>query len=98
MKTLHIINAPQTIIGFNPLLSRFSLNDGVIFIQDGCYSLNAPAIIEQLQQHDIVVFAIADDLRARNVQIDHSVNAAVNPVDYNDFVDLTLAHNKTISW
>ncbi len=93
-KTLHIINAPQTAAMFATTLSRFCTNDSVIFIQDGCYSLNIADIIAQSQQSNIAIYAISDDLTARNVIVDSSVN----PIDYDAFVDLTLEHHKTISW
>lgn len=94
MNTLHIINAPQTPAGFTTTLSRFSPMDSVIFIQDGCYGLNAPEIITAMSALTITVYAIDDDLSARNVLITEAIKA----IDYDAFVDLTLAHHKTISW
>ena len=98
MTTLHIINAPQTAVTFATTLSRFCTNDSVIFIQDGCYSLNFADIITQSQQSSVAIYAIADDLTARKVKIDGLLQDLVMPIDYDAFVGLTLAHHKTISW
>ena len=94
MTTLHIINAPQTTVDFATTLSLMCANDSVIFIQDGCYSLNAAAIIAQLQSRQLAIYAIDDDLNARNVPLNHVING----INYEGFVDLTLDHHKTISW
>jgi sulfur relay protein TusB/DsrH len=98
MKTLHIINTPQTIAGFAITLSRCNPNDSMIFIQDGCYSLNGSAITSQLKTAQVTAYAIEDDLTARNVQFDVAPDVNVNTINVDQFVDLTVQHHKTISW
>jgi sulfur relay protein TusB/DsrH len=73
-------------------LKRIGSNDSVIFIQDGCYGLNAPSNIELLNMHGVNVYAIEEDLTARNI------SSNFNGIMYDDFVQLTLSHNNTISW
>jgi tRNA 2-thiouridine synthesizing protein B len=96
MTTLHIINAPQTEAQLSATLSLTTAHDSLVFIQDSCYCLNAPSIVKLLTGSAITVYAIKEDLIARNVIADKTL--AVEAIDYELFVDLTLSHKKTITW
>lgn len=90
MNTLHILNSPLSGTELAAQFALFGANDSVIFIQDGCYTLaNSSAIADKVN-----LYALEDDLKARNITCPDSVKV----LDYPGFVDLTLAHHKTISW
>jgi tRNA 2-thiouridine synthesizing protein B len=93
---LHIISSVRTPNAMERLLKRCGEQDSIIFIQDGCYSLTAPDNIRKLLEHAVDVYAIAEDLTARN--IDQPGKIVAKAIDYDSFVDLTLTHHNTISW
>lgn len=88
MTTLHIINSAKTPSELIRLFQYFCAGDSVIFIQDGCYSLTTPLTTEGLS-----FYALSQDMSARGIEA-----STVAPLGYEDFVDLTLANNKTVSW
>ena len=91
--TLHIIDQPLAAEALTAQLSLFTAHDGLIFIQDGCYSLKSPAILSRLQQSTLTCYALIDDLQARNISAE-----SITSINYPAFVDLSLEYNKTISW
>ncbi len=88
MTTLHIINSAKTIPELTTLSRYFVKGDSVIFIQDGCYNL-----LHHTLPQSFSYYGIKDDSAARNI-----VCPAAKLIDYEHFIDLTLAHAKTISW
>ena len=96
MSTLHIINTPQSKSDLSLHLQRFDSSDAVIFIQDGCYTLLSQEVFAVLNTSIVKAYAIEADLNAR--AITRQSPLAFDTIDYDAFVDLTLAHHKTISW
>jgi tRNA 2-thiouridine synthesizing protein B len=96
MSTLHIINTPQSQSDLSLHLQRFDNGDAVIFIQDGCYSLLNHQVSSVLNTSIVKAYAIEADMNARAVSRQNAL--AFDIIDYDAFVDLTLSHQKTISW
>lgn len=90
---LHLISRPITQEQLNQQLSFVSEGDGIVFMQDSCYSLQAPSIQASLAYQNFEVYAVSRDMKARNINYQQ-----VNIVNYQQLVQLSLQYDKTISW
>lgn len=80
MSTLHIINdaRKQTLI---------SVNDGVIYIENGVYGMDK-------DQSGTTCYALTPDIEARGLGLPKDVQG----VDYTGFVELCTRYDKVVTW
>lgn len=98
MATLHMLtHSPFTdsrlssclrIVGHNDAL--LLCGDAVYALQPGCAQLQAL----ELMPASIAVFALDEDLQARNI----AVGARAQAIDYPEFVELSMRFAKVNSW
>lgn len=89
--TLHILNKLA-----QPLelcLSALAQGDSVILIEEAVYALLQPELMKQLS-NSASLYVLDTDAKARGIAFVDTVSA----VNYEQFVDLTVQHDKSISW
>ena len=98
MKTLHIVNrSPEHPSTMARCLRFSSKNDSLLLIEDGVYFALASTLSKIKQSLDalnISLYALEEDLIARGIQADKSIQT----VSYDGFVKLTATHSKSSSW
>lgn len=103
--TLHTLNKTQSVSLLNSQLSQcMSAGDAVILIEDGvyqCMSLSNTSNISN-QEHwsdkAASIYVLSDDARARGIPIESIKHPKIIFISYQEFVTLTLKHNKVVSW
>lgn len=91
--TLHTLNTPPSDRHTLSLcLDAMSTDDVLLLIEDAVY-LAAPPHRHSLSPH-LNIYALAIDLNARGVKADSSVSV----IDDVEFVALSLACNRVVSW
>lgn len=93
MPSLHLIKSPITPAQLDERCAMLANGDGILFLQDACYSLKSKAIDDRLSSVENTCYVIAQDLTARNID-----TRQCQLIDYNEFVELTLKYQNTISW
>lgn len=90
MSQLHVFSSLQSFQRGQVVLSQLSPNDGVLLRADALYQL--------LSSVDFAAgsFALEADALARG--LDPEQFTQVTWIDYNDWVDLVIQHDTTISW
>lgn len=95
MSTLHIVSSTIQPHQQQQLIDSLNDNSSVIFVTDGTYLLRNNQFIDALKQHtSIVINAIEEDCIARALPD----NEQFNRIDYDSFVQLTLAHENSMTW
>lgn len=97
MSSLYIINSPKTSSQLQSILATITANDAILLIQDACYMLKAPVLVELLQTHHTSCYALQNDIDARN-SAPNGQSDNITTINYNEFVELTLTHQNSISW
>lgn len=69
-------------------------DDQFLLMQDGVYAIQQSEFINSGRS----IFALKDDLSARGISISDEQKNNVIAIDYDQFVELTLETDKTISW
>lgn len=100
MSILHTLNKTAHHIAVNEKLSQvINEDDSVVLIENGvyqCVSTFSDASTKkswpQLTKH---IFALKEDALARGVSID---TQGISFISYEEFVTLSLSHNKVVSW
>lgn len=93
--TLHIVtNSPFSSPALTQCLARMAENDGLVLIQDGVYILAEQQLPVQINTTD-KVYVLSEDMQARGLKCTHS---NISVIDYAEFVALTLAYQRTLSW
>jgi len=90
---LHLLSQTTTEEQLSARLTLVGKDDGIVFMQDSCYSLKSPAVVALLAYQTFKLYALADDMQARNIDA-----PSVELIDYPQFVQLSLDYQKTISW
>ena len=94
MSTLHTVN--KTGQALELCLRALLLGDAILLIEDGVYALfESPEVLEEVIR-DIPVYVLQADSLARGVSNRNELD--ISAVDYNEFVELTDAHDKVLSW
>lgn len=93
MATLHIINqSPLTHASGLRALDRSLATDSILLIENGVYALRDQRFMERVTQH---LYALKADVNARGIT---PPAKGVELVDYDEFVRLTLACDRSVSW
>ena len=73
-------------------------DDALLLAGDGVYAAlgDAAVVLHELHVAGVAIFALAEDCATRG--IDTRLPAFVATVDYGGFVDLAVAHPRTVSW
>lgn len=103
MTTLHILrSAPTSNSAFSDLLNTAQPNDTVILIDDGCYALHSPIMVEKVELkliNKINVVASHQSARAINDHLNiEQLAQEFAAIDMAAVVNLTLAHERVITW
>lgn len=95
---LHIIRQSSTAHqGLHQCLKYKQAGDGILFISDGVLNLCLQQNIPLLNTAELSnkLFVLDSDLTARNLSI-HELD--VKQISYQEFVELTLQYEKTLTW
>jgi tRNA 2-thiouridine synthesizing protein B len=88
MSTLHIFSKPLSHYCTNALENLISSDDTVLLVGDACYN------IKQYRQFSAALHLLKEDATARAITLsEYDVD-----IDYNQFVELTLTGQNTITW
>ena len=98
--SLHIINkSPYESTQLQRCLACAQPGNSIIFIEDGVYALATNAAlsptIEQASTH-YLLYGLKADIEARG--LNDRLIKDVKLIDYDDWVDLVILYDKTISW
>lgn len=98
MKTLHLLShSPYGDDRLNSCLRLLGADDGLLLSGDAVYALQPDSAAHKAlasRPSGAGLYALAEDLQARNIQAD----TAVTVLDYSAFVALTLRYDKVNSW
>lgn len=103
MTILHTVNkSPFSSTVLQECLTVLGSGHSLLLIEDGVYgalSVNPQATImsELCNRGQNEFFVLSDDLNARGLQNDLLLKQ-IKPVDYDEFVQLTIQHNSVQSW
>lgn len=91
---LHLVfTSPNNSSALRDCLNNFQEQDGLILLEDGVLAITNFAQ-QSLPLNNKPCFALESDLKARGIE--HLCPLPI--ISYDDFVELTLKYNKTISW
>jgi len=89
---LHVISkSPYEASTLSQCLLSTTHGDGILLMQDGVYGINHQSI--KNVPHPIYV--IGDDLAARGLENNH---AKIKSITYDEFVELCVQYESSISW
>ncbi len=97
--TLHILSAsPFAGSCLEECARVIAADDALLLSGDGVYAAlgEAADVLHALRAAGVAIFALAEDCAARG--IDARLPACVITIDYGGFVDLAVAHPRTVSW
>lgn len=94
MGVLHLLSQPPGPV-WEGLCPRLGDGDRVLLLGDGVYGLRHP-LLGRLQDAGAGIAALAPDLVARGIE--PSGAEGVRVIDYEEFVDLTVACGRILSW
>ena len=85
MSLLHLVSRASAL---DACLRYVGLDDAVLLLADGVYAATAARTAKA------AVAALDDDAAARGVHIESPIKS----VSYDDFVDLVVAHDASVTW
>lgn len=97
---LHTVNkSPFRHSALEDCIAIIGDGDGLLLLEDGVYALAAgtrgAAMLQQLRQRRVDIYAVADDLARRDITI---AKALADVISYKEFVALTLTYHSVHSW
>ncbi|WP_199611603.1 sulfurtransferase complex subunit TusB [Flocculibacter collagenilyticus] len=93
----HVLNDVSVLA---PIIAK---GDAVLFLQDGVYNIEGQQLQHLVKQVSFSkAYALEADLTARHVTTENEFNSDCKPlkvqsINYNEFVDLTLAYQTVIT-
>lgn len=91
---LHIVKNPHQIPS---VLAYLSDQDAVILVEDSIYAINEGHFSHFLLKNcPASVFFLSNDALARGLTL--SINEFIQHVDFEGFVELTVAHEQSMTW
>jgi len=95
-RVLHLISkSPSDTVAWSVCLDRTAEGDAIMLLGDAVYACHHQAWLAGLGDRQLYV--LAPDMRARGLQV-NDLSPLVHPVDFEGFVDLTVAFERIISW
>ena len=95
--TLHLLSrSPVSGSSFLDCLHSCSPEDEILLIQDAVYACASETHRALLKSRAIQCYALIADCDARGVVLPE--DGAIHPVDYQDFVELTVKHPRSVTW
>ena len=89
---LHLIQkSPFTSNTLAECMTKTESDDAILLMHDGVYGIHHP----EITQTSIKIFALSDDLNARGLKIESS---HIQPISYDEFVELCTQYESSISW
>ena len=76
-------------------LGRIQQHDGVLLLQDACYLLNHPNLLNKLCATECSVLVLDEDIAARGLTL---TQTNIKTISYAEFVELSMLYDKVISW
>lgn len=96
MATLHTLNKPPSNTELlAQLVNALEDEDSVVLLEDGVYHTLSISESDHALSKAKTIYMIANDSLARGIQ---STSPLVSSITYEEFVDLTVTHDKVISW
>lgn len=94
---LHTVSHSFYQIDNEALLKMVMQNDVILLLQDGVTAaIFKSDSLERLKQTGVTIYALHEDVEARGLKA--LVGDDIELVDYQGFVDLTIAHSPQIVW
>ncbi|HEY1845741.1 MAG TPA: sulfurtransferase complex subunit TusB [Buttiauxella sp.] len=94
---LHILNQSPFSADLDTLLRCVKAGDELLLTQDGVIAaLEGGRHLELLLAAPISISALREDLEARGLVA--QISTKIDAVSYNDFVRLTVKHERQITW
>lgn len=95
MTTLHVINKTDASL-WRTCAAALGSGDALLLIEDAVYAaLPAESVVAQIPA-GVQLCALAEDLAARGISA--RIRPGFSRASYNDFVALSLAHDRVVSW
>lgn len=103
MATLHILrSSPTANSAFTDCLALFSPSDTLLLIDDGCYALHSAAFAQAIKNDELKHIQVLEKHQtARGISEINNLTAKAatyNAIDMNGVVDLTLTHDRVVTW
>lgn len=97
MSTLHLLNeSPFIGSSLTTALLFAKIDDGLLLTGDAVYALQKDTIPYQLlKKSNLTLHVLKEDLIARNLT---NTLANVKIINYNEFVELCIFHDKVVTW
>ncbi|MFK0573223.1 sulfurtransferase complex subunit TusB [Endozoicomonas sp.] len=92
MKTLHTVNKPGQPMAL--CIRAVADGDSVLLIEDGVYELLSSGKTIDTLPDNCSLLVLDVDARARGVSVPEHIKA----IGYDDFVTLSVDHDKVLSW
>ncbi|WP_435928787.1 sulfurtransferase complex subunit TusB [Dryocola sp. BD613] len=94
---LHILRHSPFNADLDALLRCMDAGDDLLLLQDGVVAaIKGSRYLELLLAAPISVSALQEDLEARGLAA--QISSKIDAVSYNDFVRLTVKHERQITW
>ena len=94
---LHTLHRSPWVTDFAALLRLLSEGDELLLLQDGVTAaVDGNRYLESLRNAPIKVYALNEDLIARGLT--GRISNDIIPIDYTDFVRLTVKHSSQMAW
>ena len=97
LRMLHTLHRSPWRTDFAALLRLLSEGDELLLLQDGVTAaVDGNRYLESLRNAPIKVYALNEDLIARGLT--GRISNDIIPIDYTDFVRLTVKHSSQMAW
>ncbi|MCT4703508.1 sulfurtransferase complex subunit TusB [Enterobacteriaceae bacterium H20N1] len=94
---LHILRQSPFNADLDTLLRCMNAGDDLLLLQDGVIAaIKGGRYLELLLEAPISISALQEDLEARGLAA--QISSKIDTVSYNDFVRLTIKHERQMTW
>ncbi|TRY30153.1 sulfurtransferase complex subunit TusB [Aliiglaciecola sp. M165] len=87
------VSSPFSCQTIDQTISRISVEDAVILMEDAVYVLNDSKLLQALMNATDNVHVLESDAKARGVSV-----SKVRNINYLELVDLVIDHDNVIAW
>jgi tRNA 2-thiouridine synthesizing protein B len=95
MSVLHLIfNSISDQDALNRCIELAQQDDEILLLENGVYCAQHPKGIQQLTNANVQTYVLSSDAQSRGI----AIAAPFTAIDQTTFVQLTVKHQKSISW